>query len=483
MKMEHWEFLLQKEGDRAQLPLEVSNVEILEGRYQIVARSSLIDTKIKIQISHSNQDGVAEQHQECFQKTNSEGLILVVPFTYLQPGLWRLTCLLDEVGNLPNTWQQTVQLQVLDQDLDVSEAWDSIRQEQLPKPTVDLLKKVAPTAGLSQDATYQVAASLNPDAVTSDIPRQKKAVSLRLPDFTHQADSPGLKTSEGRVPQISKSHAAGVRKSPELPAIPSQVNPVAMQMVRSYLAKVNLQPTATPNNQPLLVEAAFEALKLNERFRSMLNTLARKPEEGAWESSDTSQHLADPEAMDAEPMELDASQPIPIDLNQPQESEPQINTANDIAIQTPSQDEALLVSTPEQPSPANSQPLIASGLGTESEILPPDLVLPEAELVMGQLIMVHVTLSNPSAAMYVKLWINDRQTRTLLDGPRWLIEFVPSQMGVMEALTRLMVPLGSLEISFEAIAVDMQTKRESHKTSVNRLVMPLGLPLIDDANT
>ncbi len=50
--MEYWEFLLQKEGDRSWLPLESPTVEILEGRYRVVARSSRKQTNVEVRIIH-----------------------------------------------------------------------------------------------------------------------------------------------------------------------------------------------------------------------------------------------------------------------------------------------------------------------------------------------------------------------------------------------------------------------------------------------
>ncbi len=105
------------------------------------------------------------------------------------------------------------------------------------------------------------------------------------------------------------------------------------------------------------------------------------------------------------------------------------------------------------------------------------------EVVAGQLLKVKVKLPMIQPKLYVKLWINDRQTRTLLDGPRYLVDFVPdAQYRLMEATTTFTVPLGSLEIQIEAIAIETSTKREGYKVSSALAVMPPNLPglKIDD---
>jgi hypothetical protein len=46
----------------------------------------------------------------------------------------------------------------------------------------------------------------------------------------------------------------------------------------------------------------------------------------------------------------------------------------------------------------------------------------------------------------------------------------------MEAMTQLTVPFGSVEIRFEAIAVDVYSQRESHKVTVDCVVVPPDSP-------
>ncbi|MBC6476184.1 MAG: hypothetical protein GDA48_27985 [Hormoscilla sp. GM102CHS1] len=71
----------------------------------------------------------------------------------------------------------------------------------------------------------------------------------------------------------------------------------------------------------------------------------------------------------------------------------------------------------------------------------------------------------------------DLQTRTLLEPPRWLTKFQPHlyQDG-METNTEFPVPFGCMEIKIEAISVEVATERESHKVTVNRMVVPPNLP-------
>ncbi|NMG19907.1 hypothetical protein [Brasilonema bromeliae] len=114
--MEHWQFLIQKQGDRSWSPIESPNIEIVEGRYRVLARSDLTNTDMYVQITHSSTMEFPPKRriQKRSGSTNSEGLIAVLPFSYLKPGVWELCC----SGNLMShfvdqPWQHCVELKVL----------------------------------------------------------------------------------------------------------------------------------------------------------------------------------------------------------------------------------------------------------------------------------------------------------------------------------------------------------------------------------
>ncbi|MBR8836778.1 MAG: hypothetical protein DSM106950_22870 [Stigonema ocellatum SAG 48.90 = DSM 106950] len=109
-------------------------------------------------------------------------------------------------------------------------------------------------------------------------------------------------------------------------------------------------------------------------------------------------------------------------------------------------------------------------------LLIPQLHLPNGELVSGQSIRVFVQLPDRRPQVAVRIWVEDCQTRWLLDGPRLLTNLLPNSLGGLEVMTHINVPFGCLEIRVEAIAVDMATQQESHKVSIQRTVIPPDLP-------
>jgi hypothetical protein len=124
--MAFWEFLLQKDGDRSWLPLESPTVEILEGRYRVVGRSSRVNTPIEIRIAHDalTESMPVRRTQKRSGCTNQDGLVVIMPFTQLQPGDWELYCTGDLMADMMGEgWQYGVKLQVLPVVQD-AEAWE-----------------------------------------------------------------------------------------------------------------------------------------------------------------------------------------------------------------------------------------------------------------------------------------------------------------------------------------------------------------------
>ncbi len=114
--MEQWQFLIQKEGERTWHPLEKPNVEITEGRYRVVARSNRTNTDVEVRVTYSSPSELPpiRRIQKRIRRVNSEGLMAIIPFTYLKSGIWELQCSGDLMSDLfGGNWQYTVNLAVI----------------------------------------------------------------------------------------------------------------------------------------------------------------------------------------------------------------------------------------------------------------------------------------------------------------------------------------------------------------------------------
>ena len=92
--MDNWQFFLQKEGDYAWLPLETPQVEILEGRYQLIAHTSNAGQSVRVNIRHQYElDNIPQENiQESNRPIEVSGKIEILPLVYLGLGSWSISC-------------------------------------------------------------------------------------------------------------------------------------------------------------------------------------------------------------------------------------------------------------------------------------------------------------------------------------------------------------------------------------------------------
>ncbi|BAZ84243.1 hypothetical protein [Dolichospermum compactum] len=113
--MENWQFLIQKQGDHTWRTLESSNLKVWAGNYRILARSGLNNTDVDVRVTHISIDEVPPKRRllKRSRRTNSEGLMAVIPFTHFKPGIWELRCSGDIMSDmLGQSWQRTLIIHV-----------------------------------------------------------------------------------------------------------------------------------------------------------------------------------------------------------------------------------------------------------------------------------------------------------------------------------------------------------------------------------
>lgn len=223
-------------------------------------------------------------------------------------------------------------------------------------------------------------------------------------------------------------------------------------------------------------DTAFQSLKLEDRFWSRLNAFAADGELAAelelnniFEGASTTEN-SDPKNA-ATPEVSSSANPAGLDSDL---------AAFEIVVD----DEPLDYLTPKlaiskKQDLVNNQGKESSNLPTLSEDEPipaPELEVPKGELIAGEPVRIRIKMPMRQPRLGVKFWVVDVQTRSLVESTRWVGDFVPDPWGKLEATIHIPVPFGCVEIRFEAIAVEIPTKRESHKTSVDRTVIPPNLP-------
>ncbi|MBW4465857.1 MAG: hypothetical protein KME07_10525 [Pegethrix bostrychoides GSE-TBD4-15B] len=204
-------------------------------------------------------------------------------------------------------------------------------------------------------------------------------------------------------------------------------------------------------------DASFRALNIQGRFWSRLQVLAANPELSAELADEEFSALTAPEAR--------------------QRGRDANLTLHEVVVddETSAQASGEQATVPNPPSAEAEPPVdfLSEFVLPDNEPIPtPRLQIPQGDLVAGQPISLTVKLPNLKARVYVKLWLRDRQTRSMLGAARWLIDFLPDGFGNQMARTEVIVPPGYLKVQFEAIAVEIATQRESDKVTTTRPIMP-----------
>ena len=185
--MKYWEFLIQKEGDQTWLPLETQQVEILEGRYRVVAHTDRANTSMEVKVTQLVTDEMPPRLRvrKRVSTTNESGLVVVMPFVNLQPGQWDLKCnSLD--GAYGEPWKYAVQLQVF---AHTEEDWSG----EWPVPNDD------ETSASVSSVIVEGDREVEPDLVNQDLPLLQAQAELEanLPEEATKkaAEAPSYQVS------------------------------------------------------------------------------------------------------------------------------------------------------------------------------------------------------------------------------------------------------------------------------------------------
>lgn len=236
---------------------------------------------------------------------------------------------------------------------------------------------------------------------------------------------------------------------------------------------------------------AFKALKLEDRFFSRLNSLINDSELSQWmkasssPAEETESEKAPKSTKEQAAKDIEDSDPMSTIADDEEFADENFSGEIDWEAQEfvveeefneplfPNQEEqgrsdlAKILREPEDS--IDTQPYV---LPDDQPVPVPHLEVLAKDVVAGRQVKVRVQLPDALPRIYVKIWVYDRQAQAIVVGPRWLTDFIPNGMGQLETIADLEIAYGCLEIKFEAIAVEMQTSRESHKAVVERLVVP-----------
>jgi len=229
--MEYWEFLLQKEGDRSWQPIKTPNVEIEEGRYRVVAHSNRPNTDVEIRVTHQSarEKPPKRRSQKRSRRTNREGLMVVIPYTYLKAGFWELRCSGDIMSDLlGQTWRHSIQLQVLPKAQPPVPAATTLSEVTEPNSSLEVNE-----AELSKSHNQQKAAE--PES-SPEVKEAELSKSLNQPQTDAEPESP---------PEVNVAESTKSLNQQQKAAEPEEVHEAeTVREIEGLLTK--LTPTEAP---------------------------------------------------------------------------------------------------------------------------------------------------------------------------------------------------------------------------------------------
>jgi hypothetical protein len=462
--MTQWQFLIRKEGDQSWLPLESTNTEILEGRYQLVAELGAPTIPVEVQLRHEfEQDGLFKQTlQHKLLMSDFQGQVDLTSTLYFAPGHWEVQCRISEQQETPSIptglEPVTLSLQILAQDYEFVEDWDIS------------IPAIAPQAELVNAGIGYPGIPLQPTIPTV----QPNPADLRVSLPVIPKDLPPLElfTIETfSLPPALYDSACDVSLTPkeiQLPCFPRIAPPSADLADHDPYLEVQLTSLRGFAKDVAYSRAAqkdFLNLSLQQRFLKTLFALAQSP-------LATSSMLVFQQILAAAFGKTDHNSPMKNapssgdrdgEQHQIQFALPAIAFVDESMHKEP--EDATTIQQDFEPV------VVPSNHGQLLELPVPRLILSAGTLLADEAITILVRLPQSSEALQVKLWMNDRYTgdplgeMTLLDD--WILN---GGLGVLEATTQIMPPPGCFAIRFSAIAVDPQTQVESGVVVVDRYI-------------
>ncbi len=335
--MKHWEFLIQREGDQTWLPLEAQQVEILEGRYRVVAHTDRVEIPMDIRVSQLITDEFPPRKRvrKRTGKTNDAGLIVVMPLMHLNPGEWELRCSgLDSSSGLNSSssfnrlddltdesWQYHVQLNVFARtEEDWSSEWpiptdsetvasvlvedsDDRDFSHAIRESSDVDDSISANSQASSQANSQASSQANSQATSQAEPPLSLApsdrayrISLRQQAYLAQLDQPmtivgKVNSLTGALPEetselwirLQNPQTAQVimeaHRPLSLARLPAdfkvQIQLPAETSAQVILGEVSLKAAATDIHAPTLVLAST-AFTITAGIAQLLDTIANQ---------------------------------------------------------------------------------------------------------------------------------------------------------------------------------------------------------------
>jgi len=312
-------------------------------------------------------------------------------------------------------------------------------------------------------------------------------LEFAITDFSGQDDDPNLSTYEGEEPELLYSFEEELPQNYEdildLPRLEARIGSGnRSNRFLNKLQTLSADAIAAQKANQRTEELSLDTLPLNDPLGDALST----PESLSGAVVDLDNPSQPPRTLaEANSLaELDLDLDVELDRLLAPEPDLILNEyvweetvdPNTFPIHTVSNNSSASALSETAQTIRNIQESSPQSLSEQEPVPIPEIIIPAGELISGTPMIVTVRLPAIAPKFFVKFWIKDLQTRMIVDGPRWLLDFsVVPNTKFIETHTNISIPLSSIDVAFEAIAIEAQTQRESHKVRVTRAVIPPNL--------
>ncbi|MFS8860971.1 hypothetical protein NW852_10770 [Synechococcus sp. H60.1] len=491
-------FWVRRNGREDWQPVSAEGAILEEDTYTIVARSPQPHFTITVEVRQrplptensgspagANSKTTTSLLQTRSVRTNEEGIGIILPATHLAPGFWEFHCRdADLIAELfgETELNNCLRLQVVPGSAQPEPAAPLAAQPTGPEPSAQTKAAAIPPELFS---LMHSELEGSPDEVLVLTGRIGCSGELRV-----------------RVWQEGEGEQSPVFEGQRLIQFPAEARtavfsiPITLPSYtwsRPLRGELRLTPSSWPDPEPLRISFSVRCRGQGEVLppSSGIPAGQQRQEEtpAAADSSSPTSPLLSPERTLQKLLRIwqrstpagkeDAGgAPSPLQPEElPASPAPLADTAPEPAAQPePPREEA-----------ASPPPLAAASPGTSplSPQVPaacpvPQLVVPE-QLRAGDNFDVVLRLpasvnsasgSTSQPPLWIKFWVKHGRTRSLVDGPRWLLDFSRDDQGRWQALTRMTIPPGVPELIFEAWAVSPDRQQQSDRVTERRSILP-----------
>ncbi len=491
-------FWVRRNGQEEWQPVPAEGAVLEEDTYTIVARSPQPHFTITVEVRQNPGSTAATpaQIQTRSVRTNEEGIGIILPASHLTPGFWELHC--RDADLIAELFGET--------DLN-----NCLRFQVVPAPAQQEQAETEPAekkeAAIPPELFSLMHSELegSPDEVLVLTGRIGCSGELRVRVWQEGGENPifqgqrliqfpaEARTAVFSIPITLPSHAWLQPLQGELRLTPfpwGDPNWPTQPLTIPFSIRCRSQGGELPAASPGILRLREASPQAASSSPAPTPTLL-SPERTLQKLLRIWQHSA-PEEDSTLRREPETPVPCPSPEDDPLQSAQPLSV-RDPRTESPAETAELPPSPPqaEPPRPESVLPTQAqagipagsgrpSGTESSNSLCPtPQLVVPE-QLRAGDNFDVVLRLppmADPAglphqAPFWIKFWVKHGRTRSLVDGPRWLLDFSRDDQGQWQALTRLTIPPGVPELIFEAWAVSPDRQQQSDRVTERRSILP-----------